>query len=397
MYLAPLNYDRFFKKVFSDTKIAKCFLEAFLGVVIDSIELVGTSYKVTDDATVVVFDYRCKINGQFVVIDMQQWYKTDIVKRFYVYHALDSALQLETMTTQVVKIGKDKEYRTKSYDDLKPALTLIWMANDTLGFTEDYISYALFPEQTADFVKNDDLWATKDIEKLEKERQNILSLLNNKTKGLDFLPKNRLIYMFQKNIINNAQLTKYFEWFELAEITLNKNNTKKDFAKFEKNPILMEVMRRINKDSLDSIDYSEIKDFDEFIRNNKWYDDKLRKEAQEEAQEEVRKEAREELRKLRIEMEKSAMLEMQKTREAEMLEMQKTREAEMLEMQKTLKAKMLEVTEKVREEVDNKNKMTVILAFQNGLSLPKIVTITQLPIEKVKEIIKQYKANLNKT
>ena len=75
MYLAPLNYDRFFKKVFSDTTIAKCFLEAFLGVVIDEIELVGTSYKVTDDATVVVFDYRCKINGQFVVIDMQQWYK----------------------------------------------------------------------------------------------------------------------------------------------------------------------------------------------------------------------------------------------------------------------------------------------------------------------------------
>ena len=355
MYLAPLNYDRFFKKVFSDTKIAKCFLEAFLGVVIDSIELVGTSYKVTDDATVVVFDYRCKINGQFVVIDMQQWYKTDIVKRFYVYHALDSALQLETMTTQVVKIGKDKEYRTKSYDDLKPALTLIWMANDTLGFTEDYISYALFPEQTADFVKNDDLWATKDIEKLEKERQNILSLLNNKTKGLDFLPKNRLIYMFQKNIINNAQLTEYFEWFELAEITLNKDNTKKDFAKFEKNPILMEVMRRINKDSLDSIDYSEIKDFDEFIRNNKWYDDKLKKEAQEEAERIVR-----------------------------------------LEMQKTLDAKTLEVTEKVREEVNNKTKMTVILAFQNGFSIPKIVTITQLPREHVKEIIKQYKVNLNK-
>jgi hypothetical protein len=370
MYLAPLNYDRFFKKVFSDTKIAKCFLEAFLGVVIDHIELVGTSYKVTDDATVVVFDYRCKINGQFVVIDMQQWYKTDIVKRFYVYHALDSALQLETMATQIVKIGKDKEYTTKTYDDLKPALTLIWMANDTLGFTEDYISYALFPEQTADFVKNDALWATKDIEKLEKERQNILSLLNNKTKGLDFLPKNRLIYMFQKNIINNKLLSEYFEWFELAEITLNKNNTKKDFAKFEKNPILMEVMRRINKDSLDSIDYSEIKDFDEFIRNNKWYDDKLKKEAQEEAQEKAQEWARKE----RIEIERAVMLEMQKTLEEE----------------------MLEVTEKVREEVNNKTKMTVILAFQNGLSVPKIVTITQLPIEKVKEVIKQYKANLKK-
>ncbi len=37
MYLAPLNYDRFFKKVFSDIKIAKKFLEDFLGVDIEEI------------------------------------------------------------------------------------------------------------------------------------------------------------------------------------------------------------------------------------------------------------------------------------------------------------------------------------------------------------------------
>ena len=38
MYLAPLNYDRYFKKVFSDERIAKRFLEDFLGVTIASLE-----------------------------------------------------------------------------------------------------------------------------------------------------------------------------------------------------------------------------------------------------------------------------------------------------------------------------------------------------------------------
>ena len=32
MYLAPLDYDRYFKKVFSDPAIAKAFLQGFLGV-----------------------------------------------------------------------------------------------------------------------------------------------------------------------------------------------------------------------------------------------------------------------------------------------------------------------------------------------------------------------------
>ena len=32
MYLAPLNYDRYFKKVFSETRIAKRFLEDFFDV-----------------------------------------------------------------------------------------------------------------------------------------------------------------------------------------------------------------------------------------------------------------------------------------------------------------------------------------------------------------------------
>ena len=72
MYLAPLNYDRFFKKVFSDLIIAKAFLEAFLGIKIESIERIKEKYKITDDAAFVEFDFRCKINGHYILIDMQQ-------------------------------------------------------------------------------------------------------------------------------------------------------------------------------------------------------------------------------------------------------------------------------------------------------------------------------------
>ncbi len=56
MYLAPLNYDQFFKKVFSDQRIAKQFLEDFLEVEIESIEILGNRHRVTDDAAVVEFD-----------------------------------------------------------------------------------------------------------------------------------------------------------------------------------------------------------------------------------------------------------------------------------------------------------------------------------------------------
>ncbi|MCP4132179.1 MAG: hypothetical protein GY754_14505, partial [bacterium] len=61
MYLAPLNYDRFFKKVFSDKEISRRFLEDFLEVKIDSIELLKEKHQLTDDASVVEFDFRCKI------------------------------------------------------------------------------------------------------------------------------------------------------------------------------------------------------------------------------------------------------------------------------------------------------------------------------------------------
>ena len=50
MYLAPLNFDRFFKKVFSEPDIAKKFLEDFLDTEIETLTILKEKHAITDDA-----------------------------------------------------------------------------------------------------------------------------------------------------------------------------------------------------------------------------------------------------------------------------------------------------------------------------------------------------------
>jgi len=57
-YLAPLTYDRFFKKVFSDLKIAKVFIEDFLDIEIQDIKKLKTENRLTSDSQSVKFDFR---------------------------------------------------------------------------------------------------------------------------------------------------------------------------------------------------------------------------------------------------------------------------------------------------------------------------------------------------
>ena len=75
----------------------KKFLEDLLGVKITEIKLLSVENKLTDASVTVKFDFRCKIHGQYVVIEMQQKYKVDVIKRFYLYQAVATALQLETL------------------------------------------------------------------------------------------------------------------------------------------------------------------------------------------------------------------------------------------------------------------------------------------------------------
>ena len=150
MYLAPLNYDRYFRKVFSDTGIAKRFLEDFFDTRIESIELLTTCHKLTDDSAAVEFDFRCRIGDQFVIIDMQQWYKPDIVHRFYTYHCISTALQLESMPLKSIYLETDKERKIKDYNELLPVVTLI----DTPGgFSGGESGEAAPPDDLADLAR----------------------------------------------------------------------------------------------------------------------------------------------------------------------------------------------------------------------------------------------------
>ncbi len=261
MYLAPLNYDRFFRKVFSESKIAKRFLEDFLDVEIEEFQDLKGKHRITDDAAAVEFDYRCKINGSYVIIDMQQWYKQDIIKRFYLYHALNTGLQLESLPPKSIILGEIAEKqdqlrkKIKNYDALEPVFTLIWMVTDSLMFDRDYISYVMAPELVLDFIKNDRLWKQAEIIKLIEARNQLLEIINNDAKELDFLPKNRLIFLFQKNVVKNQTIKKYERWFKFAEKTRNVDNKEEDFREYKGDDIFCEMMMRLRKDDLTDEDF----------------------------------------------------------------------------------------------------------------------------------------------
>jgi hypothetical protein len=286
MYLAPLNYDRFFKKVFSDLSISKRFLEDFLDTTIEQIEYLPSYTKITDDATAVEFDFRCKIEGRYVIVDMQQWFKSDVVKRFYLYHTLNTALQMEAIPEKNLLKDDDENVTktTKDYNRIAPAITLIWMADDNLGFDQNFIAYALAPESVVEFIKDHEHWQKENFLQLLQYRETLLEQLNNSTKQLNFLPKNRLIYLFQKNIVANAndKLNKYVAWFELAEKTKNKDNTIEDFMVFKSDPILSEVMRRINKTTLTTEDFQYIEDYERFEAGFRRHEESIRSVAKEE-------------------------------------------------------------------------------------------------------------------
>ena len=287
MYLAPLNYDRFFKKVFSDIRIAKRFLEDFFEFKIESIEALSLDHKLTNEASLVQFDYRCKVDGKYIIIDMQQWYKHDVIKRFYLYHAANSVLQLEGLPLK--NVGAEK--KVKDYSGLLPVTTLIWLVDDSLNFTKDYSAHLMLPEDLEIFLKNEKLWPSNNcIEKPEefkqaydyllKKRRELLELLNNDTKDLVFLKNNPLVFAFQKNIVKNLEIAlskkeevkPYMRWFEFATKTRKKSNTKEDFKSYEKDELFTEIMRKLNHKSLNKSDWDYIYYFEELegIAEVKW-------------------------------------------------------------------------------------------------------------------------------
>ncbi len=282
MYVAPLNYDRFFKRVFSDDNIARAFLQDFLDVKIEEITQLKEKHRITDEAAIVEFDYRCKIDGSYVIIDMQQWYKRDIVKRFYIYHALNTVLQLEDIPTKTIELPPKhsslfpKEIRIKDYRLLEPVITLIWMVDDSLNFTRDYVTQILTPETVVEFIRNSELWYNPEILKLLERREEILKELNNTTKDMDFLRKNKLTYIFQKNIVKNQKkLSKYYRWFDFAERSKNKDNVEEDFDEYKRDKIFLEIIRKIGQKELKEEDYQYIRDYEQHLVEIRRYDEDI--------------------------------------------------------------------------------------------------------------------------
>ncbi|HLP48537.1 MAG TPA: hypothetical protein VK469_21535 [Candidatus Kapabacteria bacterium] len=281
MYLAPLNYDKFFKKVFSDERISKRFLEDFLDVKIEEFEMLKGKHRITDDASVVEFDFRCKIDNSYVIIDMQQWYKQDIIQRFYVYHAVNTGLQLENLPLKymVLESAPEQAKKIKDYKSLDPVLTLIWMAVDSLGFSNDYVGYIMTPEAALDFINNEKLWHNADIVEIIAERNRVLEMAENNTKDLGFLRKNRLVFALQQNIVKNKKLEKYVRWFEFAEKTRRVDNKKEDFREYEEDEIFLEMMRRLSREGLKEDDFVYIEKEKEFWEGVERFEQGIYKEA----------------------------------------------------------------------------------------------------------------------
>jgi len=264
MYLAPLNYDRYFKKVFSDIKIAKRFLEDFLDITILELSYLQERKVITDDAQTVEFDFRCKTPDGIIIIEMQQWYKPDVVQRLYVYHALGSALQLEEMPKKVIPLPEGKTRNVRDYSELAPTITIIWMVHDTFYFTDDLISYVLTPEYIMEFLHDSENWNIESHQMLLEKRERLLKILDNTSKNLDFLAKNKLIYAFQKNIVRNQKFSKYFAWFELAEKTLKKISEKFEYDKYMQDEILSEVIRKLKQSLSEADSEGYIKTYEEY-------------------------------------------------------------------------------------------------------------------------------------
>lgn len=281
MEILPLNYDRYFKKIFSDTEISKQFLEDFLDIEIAEITLLDKDFNVTNTSRELRFDFRCKDANQHFIVEMQQWHKYDMVKRFFLYHCSNTVLQLEKMpqvkrTVFDYKTGKYVEKKIKDYSTLTPAITILWFVDESFFDDEAYIAFSILPDELKNFVKNESLWENLldnkigDVKKLYYERKKLAEWLAKKEKNLDFLQENKMIYAFQPQVIKNSPDSRYYRWFDFAEKSKNKENKKTDFTDYEDDAVFSKLLRLL---SVSFVPEPELHEAEQFCKNNKIYVD----------------------------------------------------------------------------------------------------------------------------
>jgi hypothetical protein len=148
---------------------------------------------------------------------------------------------------------------------------------------------------------------------------------------------------FFKKVFSNKRkkYSKYFKWFDLAEKSRYKDNTKEDFEMYEKDKILMAVMQRLKKDKLYMDEFYFVDEADKFEFKVKLYEEIVRADATKEGM--------------------KAGLEQE------------------LEL-----------------GIEKNKKETVITSYLEGLNNTLIAAITKMTIYEVEKIIEEYKATIAK-
>ena len=133
------------------------------------------------------------------------------------------------------------------------------------------MDYILYPHTLVDILEKDKLWKQQEIKLLLQERVKVLGHLNNTKKDIDFLAKNSLVFMFQKNIIKDEKLDRYTRWFRFAEKTRDGNNIKEDFNEFRGDEIFEEIINSITTQRLVPNDIEYIKGEKQLLEGiNQW-------------------------------------------------------------------------------------------------------------------------------
>ena len=69
------------------------------------------------------------------------------------------------------------------------------------------------------------------------------------------MQENKLIYLFQPNIVKNKIVKRYTKWCVFGKKSKNPNNVKSDFEEFKNDKVMTEVIRRLEKDELEPFEF----------------------------------------------------------------------------------------------------------------------------------------------
>ena len=98
---------------------------------------------------------------------------------------MNTVLQLEKMPDKSIDLEENKKKDIKDYDKLIPVITLIWLADDDLNFTDDFVSFTMTSETGHDFLRNKNLWREENLISCKRTNRSMLSnLTSSGTKSL---------------------------------------------------------------------------------------------------------------------------------------------------------------------------------------------------------------------